>query len=161
MKKKKKTEKMTAVNGEVKNLMEMFEFYLMERQLDKPIETLGVALRDIRIIMQRILLQHFIHLPPEEESRFCLALAKMLASRCAELPNVTSKDREYFDYCIGEVLGCFEWAQEIKAEYPDDKVVQETFILDIPLLRPFDYGLRKKMHDVNNKPKPKAKKKKR
>ncbi|MFH1874578.1 MAG: hypothetical protein ABH859_05260 [Pseudomonadota bacterium] len=160
MKKKKKTEKQTAVNGEVKNLMEMFEFYLLERQLDKPIEALGIALRDIRIIMQRILLHHFIHLPPEEESRFCIALAKMLANRCTKLPNVTEADRQYFDYCISEILGCFEWAQEIKAEYHEDKIVQETFMLDIPLLRPFDYGLRNKLREISPKNAAKSKKKK-
>ena len=160
MKTKKKTEKQTAVNGDVKNLMEMFEFYLMERQLDKPIETLAAAIRDTRIIVQRVLLYHFIHLPAEEESRFCIALARMLAKRCTKLPDVTAEDRLYFDYCISEILSCFEWAQEIKAEYPDDKVTQETFILDIPLMRPFDYGLRNKMREIRPKKKQKLKKKK-
>ena len=80
--KSKKSYKPTAINAEVKNLLEMFEFYLMERQLNKPIDILATAVRDIRIIIQRLLINHFLKLGPEEETKFCVALASMLANRC-------------------------------------------------------------------------------
>lgn len=147
-------------NGEVKNLLEMFEFYLTERQLQKPISVLGEAVRDIRIIVQRLLTDHFLKLSAEDESRFCSALATMLAERTTKLPSVSEEDRNYFDYLISEILTCFEWAQEIKSEFPDDPTTQKILLVDIPLLRPFDYGIRSKIHVVAPK-RPKRKQLKR
>lgn len=141
----------TAINNEVKNLLEMFEFYLTERQLGKPVDVLASAVRDLRIIIQRLLLDYFINLSSDEECRFCTALASLLAARSTKLPNVTEEDKEYFDYCISEILTCFQWAQEIKAEFPDDYLTQKTLLLDIPLLRPFDYGIRSKIMVVRPK----------
>jgi hypothetical protein len=141
----------TAINNEVKNLLEMFEFYLTERQLGKSVDVLASAVRDLRIIIQRLLLDYFINLSPDEESRFCTALASLLASRSTKLPKVTDEDKKYFDYCIGEILTCFQWAQEIKSEFPDDYPTQKTLLLDIPLLRPFDYGIRSKIMVVKPK----------
>ena len=135
-------------NGEVKNLLEMFEFYLTERQLQKPINILGDAVHDLRIIVQRLLIDHFLRLPPQDESRFCSTLATLLAERCTKLPSVGEEDRKYFDYVIGEILTCFEWAQEIKSEFPEDLETQRILAFDIPLLRPFDYGIRSKIKIV-------------
>ena len=146
------------INGEVKNLLEMFEFYLTERQLGKSIGVLGDAVRDLRIIVQRILTEHFLKLAPDDEGRFCSTLATLLAERCTRLPSVTEADRKYFDYLIGEILTCFEWAQEIKSECPDDPATQKILAIDIPLLRPFDYGIRSKIKMVRP---PKKKKHKR
>ncbi len=141
----------TAINNEVKNLLEMFEFYLTERQLGKAVEDLAIAVRDMRIIIQRLLLDYFINLSPDEESRFCTALASLLASRSIKIPNAAKEDRKYFDYCIGEILTCFQWAQEIKAQFPEDNQTQRTLLLDIPILRPFDYGRRSKIRIVKHK----------
>lgn len=146
------------INGEVKNLLEMFEFFLTERQLGKPIGVLGDAIHDLRIIVQRLLTDHFLKLPAEDEGRFCSTLATLLAERCARLPSVTEADRKYFDYLIGEILTCFEWAQEIKAECPDDPATQRILAIDIPLLRPFDYGVRSKIKMVRPPRKKKSRK---
>lgn len=141
----------SAVNGEIKNLLEMFEFYLTQRQLQKPIAVLGEAIHDIRIIIQRLLTEYFLKLSAEEESKFCSTIASMLAERCTRLPQVSDDDKKYFDYLIGEILTCFEWAQEIKAEFPDDLDTQKILLVDIPLLRPFDYGVRSKIRVVGHK----------
>jgi len=139
------------VNGEIKNLLEMFEFYLTQRQLQKPIAILSEAIRDLRIIIGRLLTEHFLNLSEGEEAQFCSALARLLAERCANLPGASEEDRKYLDYIIGEILTCFEWAQEIKAEFPNDSDTQKALMVDIPLLRPFDYGLRLKIHVVSPK----------
>jgi hypothetical protein len=141
----------SAINGELKNLLEMFEFFLTQRQLRKSINTLGEAIRDLRIIIQRLLTDHFLALPEEDETQFCSSLAALLAERSTRLPAVSDPDRKYFDYLIGEILTCFEWAQEIKAEFPNDPAIQKLLAIDIPLLRPFDYGLRSKIHVVSPK----------
>lgn len=137
------------VETEVRNLLEMFEFFLTERQLGKPIEALGESVKDMRLIIGRILVDHFLKLAPSAEEKFCQALASMLADRAAELPVEKAEDRDYSDYCIGEILTTFEYAQEIKGAYPDDPVFQKILALDIPILRPFDYGLRGKLKLVH------------
>ncbi len=138
-------ESMRSAKKDMQALLEMFEFFLTERQLGKPIETLGESVRDMRIIIGRLLVDHFLRLEREEEERFCSALASMLADRAAELPVEEEVDQEYCDYCVGEILTAFEYAQEIKGAYPSDSVMQKILALDIPILRPFDYGMRGKM----------------
>lgn len=142
-----KTEKrlnshLAPVENEVKNLLEMFEFFLTERELGKSIEELSQSVRDMRLIISRILVDHFLSLTPKDEDKFCVALAQMLTDRAALIPNDGEKDGDYFKYCIGEILVSFEYAKEIKGAYSDDSVLQKMLSLDIPILRPFDYGLK-------------------
>lgn len=141
------------VEDEVRNLLEMFEFFLTERHLGKPVDDLGESVRDLRLIVGRLLADHFMALPAKEEAKFCSALAAMLADRAASLPLDHEGDTEYIDYCIGEILTGFEYAQEIKAAYPDDSVLQKILALDIPILRPFDYGLKGRLALVKPKKK--------
>ena len=141
-----------SVDEEVGNLLEMFEFYLVERSLGRPVEALAEAVRDMRIIVGRLLLAHFIRMEEEQEADFCARLATMLAERCTRLPSEQKGDREYYDYVIGEILAAFEWAQEIKGEYPDDEEIQLLLMQDIPVLRPFDYGLKGRLRLIHFAP---------
>lgn len=130
------------VQSEVKNLLTMFDFFLTQRQLGKPIEALGEAVRDMRLIIGRLLTDHFLELTLEEGDKFCKALATMLTDRCEQLPEEKQVKEEYCRYCVGEILTVFEFAMEIKKEFSDDPILQKILALDIPILRPFDYGLR-------------------
>lgn len=149
MTKKKKSDSMPtdllSVGDDVKNLLDLFEFFLTERQLGKSIDVLGDIVRDMRLIIGRMLSDHFMSLSTAKEKKFCTALANTLADRAATIPVDSETDREYFDYCIGEVLTSFEYAGEVKESYPNDPVLQKILALDIPILRPFDYGMRKKL----------------
>ncbi len=130
------------VQSEVKNLLTMFDFFLTQRQLGKPIETLNEAVRDMRLIVGRLLVDHFLSLNLEDGDNFCKALATMLVDRCDQLPEEKDTEEDYCNYCVGEILTVFEYALEIKKEFPDDPILQKMLALDIPILRPFDYGLR-------------------
>lgn len=136
------------VDEEIYNLLEMFEFYLMERRLGKPIEILADSVRDLRIIIHQILLEHFLSLAPARMDRFMKSLATALAKRSTRIPAENRADKRYVDYFIGEILVSFEWAQEIKREFTHDEISQRILALDIPVLRPFDYGLRSKIRLV-------------
>lgn len=127
---------------DVSGLLEMFEFFLAERQLGKPIGALGESVRDLRLIVGRLLIDHFLNLSAPQEEPFCRALASMLADRAAALPSEDAGGQSYTDYCIGEIITPFEHAREIKRAHPRDRIRQKIFALDIPILRPFDYGLR-------------------
>jgi|GEM_PF-1602960 len=130
------------VRSEVKNLITMFEFYVSQRAKGKPIETLAESVRDMRLIIGRLLIDHFLGLSNEEGQKFTAALAEMLADCCEVLPDLKRQDEDYYNYCIEEILTPFEYAKEIKSEFADDPVLTKMLALDIPILRPFDYGLR-------------------
>lgn len=146
-------EPLKPVEIDVKSLLEMFEFFLTERHLCKSIEALGRCIRDMRIIIGRVVVDHFLRLSTAEEERFIEALATMLADRSAALPFDDDDGGKYYDYCIEQILLGFEYAQEIKESYSDDPVLQKILSLDIPILRPFDYGLKGKLKLVNQKKK--------
>ena len=130
------------VKEEVKNLITMFDFYMAQRELGKQIEILAESVRDMRIILGRLMMDHFMGLDEEESERFAKALAEMLADSCAQIEAKDETDEEYCRYCIEEMLTPFEYAREIKREFADDAVMQKMLVLDIPILRPFDYGMR-------------------
>jgi len=132
----------------VYNLLDMFEFFLVERQLGKPIDDLAEAVRDLRIIIQRLLLEYVMKLTPAKAEKFASTLAVVLAKRSDSIPAQSREDKKYAKYCIGEIITAFEWSVEIKREFPRDAEAQRILALDIPVLRPFDYGLRKKIRLV-------------
>lgn len=133
------------VKTEIRNLLTMFEFFMTQRQLGKPISVLAESVHDMRLILGRLLLDHFMGLTPAASERFCKALASMLADACASLEEELTTDGEYCRYCIGEILTPFEYAQEIKKQFANDSILQKMLSMDIPILRPFDYGMRGKL----------------
>jgi hypothetical protein len=134
--------------SDVYNLLDMFEFFLAERQLGKPIDDLAEAVRDLRIIIQRLLLEYVMKLAPARADKFATTLAVVLARRADGIPAQSREDRKYAKYCIGEMITAFEWSVEIKKQFPRDAEAQRILALDIPVLRPFDYGLRTKIRLV-------------
>jgi len=136
------------VKKDVENLLGMFEFFLTERQLGKSIEALGESVRDMRLIIGRLLVDYFLSLNTKAESKFCSVLVKMLSDLADSIPG-ENNDGEYVDYCIAEILTAFEYAKEIKLAYSDDPVLQKMLAMDIPVLRPFDYGIRGRIKLVN------------
>lgn len=130
------------VKSEVKNLLTMFDFFLSQRQLGKSIEALGESVRDMRLIIGRLLIDHYLGLNLADSDNFCKALATMLVDRCEQVPDDDDAEVEYCSYCVSEILTVFEYATEIKKEFSSDPILQKMLALDIPILRPFDYGLR-------------------
>lgn len=149
---KRSKEKLPKILGQessgIYNLLDMFEFFLVERQLGKPIDDLAEAVRDLRIIIQRLLMEYVMKLTPAKADKFAATLAVVLAKRAAGIPAQSREDKKYTKYCIGEVITAFEWSVEIKREFPRDAEAQRILALDIPVLRPFDYGLRTKIRLV-------------
>lgn len=155
MKKEKKETQLPAtlkkVDREIESLMELFEYYLTERKLSRPIETLQEIIRDLRVIVGRILTSHFIHLSLHDEDVFCRELASLLAKKGVSIKFQDETDEKHCNYLIKEILTSFEWAQEIKKELPDDAVMQEVLVIDIPVLRPFNYAIKNKQNVVEKK----------
>jgi hypothetical protein len=141
------------VQAEVKNLITMFDYFLAQRELEKPVESLGEIVRDMRIIIGRLLMDHFMSLSDADGEKFTGALAEMLADCCESQKARGDPDDEYSAYCVGEILTTFEYAREIKKEFADDMVLQKMLALDIPILRPFDYGLRGRFKVLESKKK--------
>lgn len=73
------------------------------------------------------------------------AIEKVLADRLAECRKLSVHSpseelNEHIDYCLREIMVCFELARQICAEHNEVETRQQL-LDDIPILRPFDYGL--------------------
>lgn len=118
--------------------------YLQARLAKEAITTLNEIIRNLRIVLQQVLIDYFLTLPLPKAREFRFALGDQLHNVCNELKRgggYSVADQEHHQYCVREILACFEWAEQIKEEIPDDPVTQRILAVDIPILRPFDYGL--------------------
>ncbi|OGQ16006.1 MAG: hypothetical protein A2979_04080 [Deltaproteobacteria bacterium RIFCSPLOWO2_01_FULL_45_74] len=118
--------------------------YLKSRLQREPMEKLNQLVRDLRVVLQQVVTNYFLPLSLPQARQFRSALADQLLGVCNELnSSCTKDDEEHHRYCVREVIASFEWAEQIKEEVPDDPVTQKILAVDIPILRPFDYGLKK------------------
>ncbi len=129
---------------EITRFLETFELFITQRKLTKPVTELHQTLHELRMQLIGIITKNFLTIPAEDEANFCRDLADKLTQVCKEFPQ-DEQDRDYYDYCIAEILLCFEWVQQIKQECTGDLITQKVMLQDLPILRPFDYGLRGQM----------------
>ena len=134
---------------EVRHLLEMFEFYLSESHLGRPVSILQTVVQDLRLLLGRLLTEDFLQLNDDSSAHFCATLTTLLTERAAILPWMSERELEYVDYVVSELLTPFEWAQEIKAECPRDLLLQRMIAVDIPLLDSFDFRLREYLRLVS------------
>ena len=128
---------------DLEKLLVVTRTFFLARHHGKPIEVLNGVVHDLRLVIHQMLLGHFMPLTHEEGKEFQAALADRLTNLCMELKH----SEEYHRYCVNEVMTCFQWAEQIKLEAPEDPILQKMLAIDIPILRPFDYGIKKvKMH---------------
>lgn len=130
------------IHKEMSQVVSLVRQYFMGRVRKDSIETLGQVIRDLRVVLQQVVSSYFLHLPLPQGREFRAALADQLMGICSEVYATGSReDESHHRYCIKEIMVCFEWAEQIKEEIPDDPVTQKILAVDIPILRPFDYGL--------------------
>ena len=131
---------------EMKKIVDMVCRYFQARLQKETLSILNETVRTLRIALQTILTDHYLALPLSKAREFRYALADQLSNVCEEVRsrhNCSHHDENHHRYCVKEILSCFEWAEQIKAEIPDDIITQRVLALDIPILRPFDYGIGK------------------
>lgn len=129
------------IQQDIAQIVGLVKRYFQDKLNKEPISSLSLVVHDLRIVIQRVITDYYLQLSLEEEKRFRGALADQLMSAVGEVyAGNDSKDREHRQYCVKEILACFEWAEQIKEEIPDDPVTQKILAIDIPILRPFDYG---------------------
>lgn len=132
--------------NEMVRIVEAVRRYFGVRLQREVISVLNETIRNLRILLQGVLIDHYLVLPLPKAKEFRFALGDQLSNVCEELRqnrNSSKEDDHHHRYCIKEILACFEWAEQIRVEIPDDLVTQKVLALDIPILRPFDYGLEK------------------
>jgi len=129
---------------EMGKLLKTVKQFFMARRNGDSLEKLNSHVHGMRLAIHQILMDHFMPLSWEEGLEFQAALVDALTNMVLSLdPSGRQQIEEYHHYCIGEILVCFRWAQQIKEEIPDDPMIQKMLAIDIPILRPFDYGSRK------------------
>ncbi len=131
---------------EMQKIIETVCRYFEARLRRETLSLLNETVRNLRIVLQEVLTDHYLTLPLPKAREFRFALSDQLSNICEELRSkhrCSDHDHNHHRYCTREILACFEWAEQIKSEIPDDPITQRVLALDIPILRPFDYGLEK------------------
>jgi len=132
------------IQKEMSQVVGLVRQYLVSRLQRESMEVLNQIVRNLRILLQEVVTNYFLHLPLPQARQFRAALGDQLMGVCNELHSRCGReDEEHHRYCVREIMACFEWAEQIKEEIPDDPVTQKILAIDIPILRPFDYGLKK------------------
>jgi hypothetical protein len=109
---------------------------------------LHVALLDRqRTIRQvRSLIAAAIHDFLESAPKDLRALRETISAGLAKQEKSASRQdamhEEYIKYCLREIALAFELADQIYSEFRHKPEVAKTLISDLPILRPFDYGIR-------------------
>lgn len=130
---------------ELKQILNLFNRYLEDRLNDEPIQILNEHIREMRISLQHAVTHVFLPLPIDKAREFRRAMADRLTTLCDEKRGRSSSgELQHQGYAVRQIMSCFEWAEQIKEEVPDDPITQQVLAVDIPILRPFDYGLGKK-----------------
>lgn len=129
------------IHQDISQIVNLVRRYFQDKLSGEPISALSLVIHDLRIVMQRVITDYYLQLSLAEEKRFRSALADQLVSAVGEVyAGKETQHKEHRQYCVGEILACFEWAEQIKEEVPDDPITQKILAIDIPILRPFDYG---------------------
>ena len=126
---------------EIEQLVDAVQEYFLQRHQQESMEALSLTVRDLRIQIQQMLGEVFVPLTLSEAKEFRSILADKLFSLVGILKAPShSGSIKHYQYCIDGILACFQCAEKIKEEIPDDFHTQKILIQDIPILRPFDYG---------------------
>lgn len=129
------------VHQDIAKIVGFVRSYFLGRLKQEPIQFLNQIIHDLRVSLQTIITDHFMQLSLAEQREFRGFLSDQLSSVFAECYGKHDhKDGWHPQYCIKEIMVCFEWAEQIKVEIPDDPITQKILAVDIPILRPFDYG---------------------
>lgn len=137
-------EKPFPIQEEMQKVLGLMRRYFICRLQGESLNLLSEVIRDLRISLQQVIAGYFFHLPREKGKQFQMSLADQLNGVCQGFKEQCSEnDHKHHKYCMNEILACFEWAEQIKSEVPDDPITQKVLAVDIPILRPFDYGFGK------------------
>ncbi|MBI4124396.1 MAG: hypothetical protein HY609_00930 [Deltaproteobacteria bacterium] len=118
--------------------------YWRSRLDGEDMAALSEAIRQLRVLLQETLSGAFLALPLPKAREFRFALNDELFNACNEFKDQCAmEDHHHHSYCVKEIIACFEWAEQIKEEIPEDVLTQRILAVDIPILRPFDYGVKR------------------
>ena len=117
--------------------------YFDHRLQKQPLQVLNVLVHDLRILLHQMILDHFLPLPLEQAREFRSALVDRLMGVYGQYQPKYNRveDKEHCHYLIKQIILSFELAEQIMEEIPHDPITQRILAVDIPILRPFDYGI--------------------
>lgn len=130
------------IHPEMERVVAQVRGYWRSRLNGEEVTALSESIRQLRVLLQETLTGAFLALTLPKAREFRFALSDELTNACNEFKNQCQPDdHQHHAYCVKEIVACFEWAEQIKAEIPDDILTQRILAVDIPILRPFDYGV--------------------
>ena len=125
---------------ELEHLGDLLSYYLVQRDLAKPVPFLQQIIKDLRRVIIRMISSYFTPLPRHQESWFIYEIVDALSYTRNEIVE-EGIDEDYCDYCINQIIASFERAVEIK--YSSRKEIdQKELLFNSPILQGFDLKLR-------------------
>jgi len=131
------------VHREIRGVLVLVGKYFDNRLQKQPLQVLNIMVHDLRIALHQMILDHFLPLPLDQAREFRSALVDQLMGVYGQYQSKCSKaeDKEHCHYLIKQIVLSFELAEQIMEEIPHDPITQRILAVDIPILRPFDYGV--------------------
>lgn len=131
------------IHQEIRKVLDLVGNYFDHRLQKQPLQTLNLAVHDLRIVLHRVIMDRFLPLPLHQAREFRAALVDQLMGVCGQY-HAKCGDPEEKEHChvfVKQIALSFELAEQIMEEIPHDPVTQRILAVDIPILRPFDYGI--------------------
>ncbi len=108
--------------------------YIESQRREDSLEEIHQIVQDLRYKLRHVIEDQFLELNLDECRSFRRVLNQELTALCRELLNQEpSKPSQEAPLYCSDILNCFKWAEQIKAEIPDDLVTQRVLIKDLPI----------------------------
>lgn len=108
----------------------------------EPIPQRNQTVRQLRMITTQLLQDAAGHgISAMQELREAMGKELHDMSRIGRARCGSPAEEEHLAYCLREIQLAFEMAEQIIAEYPTEPEIAKILIHDLPIFRPFDYGM--------------------
>lgn len=133
---------------ELQHLGDLISYFIVQRELYKPVSVLKRCVSDISTQLKSIIIQYYFPLPSIKEVSFLNRFVRYLDNLLGEL-NEEGIDEEYSNYSIDKIISSFELAANIKKKMRNIEHGIKM-INHYPFMEPFDLKLRPYFKVINN-----------
>ncbi len=121
-------------------LLDATALLITQSRLNTPLEDRQQTLRHLRKLIAQTILDIFQKRIAIDSIRDSLERGLSRVRRDC-LSGITAEQIDYAEYCLREIRIAFELAVQVMEEYRNDETVAQIMLRDLPIFRPFDYGV--------------------
>lgn len=126
--------------SDLEHLGDLLSYFILQRERARPVPSLKRTIRDLRMLLFRIIINYYLPLSPLKDEQFFDELAEFLTGIQDEMCE-EGVDLKYCDYCIDKILSSFEYAGKIKYG-TRAKLTKKELASNLAILSHFSLNLR-------------------